>query len=239
MKRDRTKEQIAKALGVSVRTVERYAARGCPSAKVKGRLMFSEAEVRRWQEQEAVTGKAGRPGHADALPDPPPAPAPGPRPAIPPPMGGETASKQNLAKAELARKISIAKKNELEVAAEKALRELGLDQKIREAQGFGDLVRLNQEVAALLASGVLLPARGQAIQRVMAEARQNMLARQQAEPEHADQRVVLCTEQGGLLVRIFEGIVSDARREVVLRVVKEQAEADLREHPAVDTGAAA
>lgn len=239
MKRDRSKEQIANALGVSVRTVERYVKRGCPCSRAKGRPVFAEAEVRRWRSQQALSGRSGRPSHADALPAA--APAPSRRSgktaaaAFPP----EGASKQNLAKAELARKISIAKKNELEVAAEKALKELGLDERIRAAQGFGDLIAINQEVAALLASGTLLPSRGQAIQRLMAEARQNLLAQQQAGQEHADQRMFLCTEEGGLLLRVFEGIVSDARREVVLRVVKEQASADLREHPDVDTGAAA
>lgn len=236
MKRDQTKEQIADALGVSVRTVERYVARGCPCSRVEGRPLFSEAEVRRWRDGQALSGRTGRPSHADALPE---ERAPALRPAPAPAFGGEAASKQNLAKAELARKISIARKNEMEVAAEKALKELGLDERIREARGFTALIEINQEVAALLASGTLLPSRGQAIQRLMAEARQNLLAQQQAGQEHADQRMFLCTEEGGLLLRVFEGIVSDARRELVLRVAKEQAAEDLREHPDVDTGAAA
>ena len=233
MKRDLSKRQLAKALGVSVRTVERYAQRGCPTSKVKGQLRFSEQEVRRWQADQGNTGRAGRPSHQDALPSWPAAPSPGAGSNAP------VASKQSLAKAELARKISIARKNELEVASEKALKDLGLDQKIRDASGFGDLIALNQEVAALLASGSLLPSRGQAIQRLMAEARQNMLAQQDAGREHADGRVFLCTEEGGLMLRVFEGIVSDARREIVLRVLREQADFDLLEHPDVDTGAAA
>lgn len=239
MTRDRTKKQLAQALGVSVRTVERYVSRGCPCVTVSGRLMFSEEEVRRWQEEEAVTGRTGRPSHADALPDHP-TPAPAPRPAAPPveyAPAESGVSKQTLAKAELARKLSIARKTEMELASEKALRDLGLDQKIRQAKGFNELAQINQEVAALLASGLLLPARGQAIQRVMAEARQNMLARQQAEPEQEDGRVFLCTEEGGLLLRLFEGIVSDARRERVLALVREHAEADLAENPNVDMAA--
>ena len=228
MKRDLSKRELAKALGVSVRTVERYAQRGCPSSKVKGQLRFSEQEVRSWRASEGNTGRPGRPSHMDALPE---------RPA--PAASGPVASKQSLAKAELARKISIARKNELEVASEKALKNLGLDKLIREARGFGDLVAINQEIAALLASGSLLPSRGQAIQRLMAEARQNMLAQQDAGREHADGRVFLCTEEGGLMLRVFEGIVSESRRERVLRVLKEQAEADLLENPDVDTGAAA
>ncbi len=228
MKRDLSKRELAKALGVSVRTVERYAQRGCPSSKVKGQLRFSEQEVRSWRTSEGNTGRPGRPSHMDALPE---------RPA--PAASGPVASKQSLAKAELARKISIARKNELEVASEKALKNLGLDKLIREARGFGDLVAINQEIAALLASGSLLPSRGQAIQRLMAEARQNMLAQQDAGREHADGRVFLCTEEGGLMLRVFEGIVSESRRERVLRVLKEQAEADLLENPDVDTGAAA
>ena len=231
MKRDLSKCQLAQALGVSVRTVERYAQRGCPSSKVKGQLRFSLQEVRSWRTSEGNTGRPGRPSHMDALPD---------RPAPTPPVAsGPVASKQSLAKAELARKISIARKNELEVASEKALKNLGLDKLIREARGFGDLVAINQEIAALLASGSLLPSRGQAIQRLMAEARQNMLAQQDAGREHADGRVFLCTEEGGLMLRVFEGIVSESRRERVLRVLKEQAEADLLENPDVDTGAAA
>lgn len=228
MKRELSKRQLAQALGVSVRTVERYAQRGCPSSKVKGQVRFSEPESRRWLASQGNTGRAGRPSHQDALPSRPHRPTNAP-----------VASKQSLAKAELARKISIARKNELEVASERALKDLGLDQKIREARGFGDLIAINQEVAALLASGSLLPSRGQAIQRLMAEARQNILAQQEAGREHADGRVFLCTEEGGLMLRVFEGIVSDARREIVLRVVREQAEADLRENPDVDTGAAA
>ena len=210
MKRDLSKRELAKALGVSVRTVERYAQRGCPSSKVKGQLRFSEQEVRSWRTSEGNTGRPGRPSHMDALPE---------RPA--PAASGPVASKQSLAKAELARKISIARKNELEVASEKALKNLGLDKLIREARGFGDLVAINQEIAALLASGSLLPSRGQAIQRLMAEARQNMLAQQDAGREHADGRVFLCTEEGGLMLRVFEGIVSESRRERVLRVLKE------------------
>lgn len=242
MKRDQTKQQIAKALGVSVRTLERYVSRGCPCEMVRGRLLFSEAEVRRWQEQEAVTGRTGRPSHADALPDEPtPAPAaPMPRPVAPPVEHAPVepgVSKQTLAKAELARKLSIARKTEMELASEKALRDLGLDQKIRDAKSFDDLVRVNHEVAALLASGLILPARGQAIQRVMAEARQNMLAKQQAAPEQEDGKVFLCTEEGGLLLRMFEGIVSDARREQVMTLVREHAEADLAENPNVDMAA--
>lgn len=232
MKRNLSKRQLAQVLGVSVRTIERYSQRGCPSSKVKGQLRFSEQEVLRWRASQGNTGRAGRPSHQDALPSRAvvrPAPAHGP----------PVASKQSLAKAELARKISIARKNELEVASEKALKDLGLDQKIRDARGFGDLIAINQEVAALLASGSLLPSRGQAIQRLMAEARQNMLAQQDAGREHADGRVFLCTEEGGLMLRVFEGIVSGARREIVLRVLKEQAEADLLENPDVDTGAAA
>ncbi|MCO5166599.1 MAG: helix-turn-helix domain-containing protein [Planctomycetes bacterium] len=239
MKRDQTKQQIAEALGVSVRTVERYVTRGCPHTTVKGRPLFSEAEVRRWRDGEALSGRVGRPSHADALPDEPaPVPRPSPTPPVPAPaFGSEAASKQNLAKAELARKISIAKKNELEVAAEKALRELGLDQKIRDARGFDDLARINHEVAALIASGALLPSRGQAIQRLMAEARQNLVAQQQAVPEQASTQVFLCTEEGGLLLRMFEGIVSDARRERIMALVRDQAEADLVENPNVDTAA--
>jgi len=229
--RNLSKRELAQALGVSVRTVERYAQRGCPTSKVKGQLRFSEQEVRRWRSGQGNTGRAGRPSHQDALPSRPT--------SAPSPSGVPVASKQSLAKAELARKISIARKNELEVASEKALKDLGLDRKIRDASGFGDLIAINQEVAALLASGSLLPSRGQAIQRLMAEARQNMLAQQDAGREHADGRVFLCTEEGGLMLRVFEGIVSDARRELVLRVLKEQAQADLLENPNVDTGAAA
>jgi len=226
VKRDLSKRQLAQALGVSVRTVERYAQRGCPSSKVKGQVRFSLREVRSWRESQGNTGRPGRPSHMDVLPS-------SPAPSAP------VASKQSLAKAELARKISIARKNELEVASERALKDLGLDRKIREARGFRDLVAINQEIAALLASGSLLPSRGQAIQRLMAEARQNMLAQQDAGREHADGRVFLCTEEGGLMLRVFEGIVANARREIVLRVLKEQAEADLQENPNVDTGAAA
>lgn len=220
------KAQIARVMGVSVRTVERWLSRGCPHTKSKGKILFAEHEVRRWQQGEALTGRTGRPSHEDALPE-----------AAPPhaqqvPGSAPVASKQSLARAELARKISIAKKNELEVAAEKALKDLGLDQKIRAAGTHEDLFRLNQEVAALIASGVLLPGRGQALQRVLAEARQNLRAQREDEGPSSDpERSFLCTEDAATLARVFDCIVSDQHRQAVLQFAHERAADDLRDHP--------
>ena len=45
---------------------------------------------------------------------------------------------------------------------------------------------------------------------------------------------MLLTEEGGELVRLFEGMISDERRESILVTVRAEAELDLIEFPNVD-----
>ncbi|MEZ6189389.1 MAG: helix-turn-helix domain-containing protein [Planctomycetota bacterium] len=242
MSQSLTKTQLSRALGVTPRTVERWVQRGCPSEGSGASRRFDPAEVRAWLQRQGISGRLGRPSHMDALPSSRGSvPAAGPA-FSPPPVAagfsrapqespGVAASKQNLAKAELARKISIVKKNELEVASEKSLAELGLDTKIREAKTYDDLLQLNKEVAALMASGAMLPSRGLAIQRTMAEARQNLQAKLEAPAEDDDGRLFLCTEESAEIAQVFDHIVSDERRQLIMDFVEQQAWEDLEETP--------
>ena len=60
------------------------------------------------------------------------------------------------------------------------------------------------------------PPRARAIQAVIADARQNTRAHLEAEGDEEPERLILLTKEGGALVRAFEGIVSDERREAIL-----------------------
>lgn len=226
-----TKHQLAERHGVTQRTVERWVSRGCPSTGSGASRTFDPWLVQAWLNRQGISGRLGRPSHKDVLANMPASQDGGQSPLA-------LNAKQNLARAELARKISIARKNELEFASEKALKDLGLDEKIREARSFDDLLRLNTEVAALLANGLILPSRGQAIQRLMSEARQNLVQQAQRQSEDlADERLLLCTEETGLVVQLLEGIVSEERRRSAINAVLVEARADLLENPNVGSGA--
>jgi len=162
--RHATKADIASVFGVRPRTVNRWLEQGCPHSRdERGRPLLDVNEVRRWRAgAPGVGGGDEGAGPADAL-----------------------ASRSSLAKVELARKLTAAKRNELEFAAERGLRDLGLGDKIRAASTYDDLVEISKEVGALLGSGSLAPARGRAIQALLAEARHNMRARRELEGDDA------------------------------------------------------
>lgn len=207
-----TKDEVARIFGVSKRTVTSWVAKGCPVTPQPGRShLFNEDEVREWRQRALGVGD---------------------EPAV-------AASRDNLARAELARKITLARRNELELAAERGLRDLNLDEQIRAAKTHDDLMEISKEVGALLGSGALSPARGRAIQSLLAEARHNMKEHREAEGDDDLERLVLLTEEGGELVRLFEGLISDERREAILATVRSEAELDLIEFPNVDLTRAA
>ncbi|MGE0713791.1 MAG: helix-turn-helix domain-containing protein [Planctomycetota bacterium] len=220
MTRTLTSKQLAALLGVTDRTVRWWASDlGCPHTREGRRYLFDEAEVRAWQ--------GSRP-QADLL-GPPPEQGTAAHAAAP------LASRDSLAKAELARKLTVAKRNELELAAERGLRDLDLGDRIRAAESHRDLAVISKEVGALLGTGALHPARGRAIQALLAEARHNLREHREVEGVEEPQRLLLVSEEGAELLEAFEWIVSEERRGRVLALVKAEADADVAEDPHVDT----
>jgi hypothetical protein len=212
--RSLTRTQLAKALGVAARTVTRWVELGCPHARVKGRLMFDEGEVRAWCAQ----GGLDLPGAA-----------------TPPSRAASVAAPRGpAATADLVRKLAQAKRSELELAAERGLRDLGLDERIRACKTFEEFAAIDLEVAALLANGTLSPDRARAIQGSIAGARQNTKAHHDADDGLDRERFVLASEDALKIAEAFEGIVSDERRARIVAHVLAEAAVDLAEHPNVD-----
>ena len=217
-----TRTQLAHALGVTPQTVGRWAKQGLPCSD-DGRY-FDEAQARAWCALEGRRLPAPSPGDSTQ----------GERPA-PASVGSPT----SFAKADLVRKVTQAKKSEMELVAEQALKDLGLDAKILAARSYEDYVAIDLEIGALLARGALHPARARAIQGVIADARQNTKAHLDAEGDEEPERLILLTGEGAELVRAFEGICSDERRQAILDYVHAEAEVDLEEFPNVDLARAA
>ncbi|HBP22635.1 MAG TPA: hypothetical protein DEA08_33255 [Planctomycetes bacterium] len=210
-----TKRDIAAVFGVQPRTVNRWLEQGCPHSRDdRGRPRFDPGEVRAWREGGGTDAGMGG--------------------GTPPPE-----SRATFARADLVRKVTQAKRSELELAAELELKDLGLDAKILAAKSYEDYVSIDLEIGALLARGALSPPRARAIQAVIADARQNTRAHLEAEGDEEPERLILLTKEGGALVRAFEGIVSDERREAILEHVFGEAEVDLEEFPNVDLTRAA
>jgi hypothetical protein len=218
--KDLTAEQLAVVLGVKARTVWRWLKQGCPSKENPRR--FDEEEVRAWCA-------------ARGLPVSPAPSAPvAAEPSAPPSTG---TSRATLATAELASKLTRARKNELELQAERGLKDLGLEAQIRASRTLDDLVAIGREALALVSSGRLSPTRGRTIQGLLGETRQAMTKQREVEGDGEPERLILMTEEGGQLVRAFEGIVSDARRAEVLALVAAAAQKDQEENPNVDLAA--
>ncbi len=211
MTRSLNRNQLAKALGVAARTVTRWVEMGCPYARVKGRLMFDDGEVRAWCAQQGLD-----------------------LPAAPTPPAGAAMPRGPAATADLVRKLAQAKRSELELAAERGLRDLGLDERIRGCKTFEEFAAIDLEVAALLANGTLSPDRARAIQGSTAGARQNTKAHHEADDGLDRERFVLASEDALKIAEAFEGIVSDERRASIVAHVLAEAAVDLAEHPNVD-----
>jgi hypothetical protein len=97
MKRTKTKKQIAAAFGVHRRTIEAWQELGLPADKRNGAYYFDIGEVRAWMEANGRTGDVGRPPEENALS------------AFGVEAGQGGGMKDKLAKAELARRIALAK----------------------------------------------------------------------------------------------------------------------------------
>lgn len=211
-----TRAQLAKALGVSARTVTSWVSEGCPCTREGNRDLFDEAKVRAWRagRQRAAPTAAGATageGLEQSLP-----------------------SRDSLVRAELVRKLTIARKNEMELAAEKGLKDLDLGARIRAAKTHDDMLTISSEVCALVGTGSLSPARGRTIQGLLAEMRHSLKQHRDNEVDEDAEQFVPLTEQGIKLVEDFEAIVSDERRALVLDHVRGQRAIDEAETPNVD-----
>lgn len=104
------------------------------------------------------------------------------------------------------------------------------------AESEEDLREAARATTTALASGRLPVAQANGIEKLLA--RQGALLRQQREApdEEAKLQRVVAGREAFALVRAFEGMVCDSRRERVLRYIVDEFQADLAEHPPVDTG---
>jgi adenosine deaminase len=151
----------------------------------------------------------------DAQDPEPDAAAAGADPASPTPAPRDPARQ-----ADMVRKVNQARRSGLELAAVRALRDLGLDVKIRACKSFEDFTAIDLEVAALLANGTLSPDRARAIEGSIANARQNTKAHRDAGDGQDDlERFALASDEALRIVEAFEGIVSDERRQKIVEHV--------------------
>lgn len=208
------KHELAGQLGVSIRTIERWLKLGCPHTRddMAG-LVFDEPAVVAWaRDRDLLRGR--------------PAPVSEGRSIL---SDGPVATRENLTKAEIARKISIVRRNELEIAAEKGLKGLDLAQRIRDAGTLDELNAIGREVAALVASGSLVASRATALRQLLGDARRGQVAATRDARDLDDDRVVLCSTRGLRVLQAFEALVSEERQTRVEIFVAAELELDLKD----------
>jgi len=202
-----TKKQIADALGVGLRTVTNWITRGCPSTVGdNGRRLLHLTEVQAWRANRSQRQPAN-PGRASRTP--------------------------TLAQAELARKLTIAKRNELALATERGLKGLGLADKIRAAETYDDLLAYTKEVTALVSAGHLGVARGNAIRSLVAQMERTLNTRREVEGEGTE-RFAMGSPAAIEIMEAWEWIICRERRARVRDYVLEEARLDAEEYPNVD-----
>ena len=138
-----TRQELAKSLNVSLRTVERWNAQGCPRTRDGRKLVYALADVRAWLGESVTTTET----------------------VAPPPQSQR--SRLGLAKHALE-----VEQRKRDLEAERGLASLGLDARIRSARTLDDVARLAQEVGALVASGELSTVRAASIKSLLGELRQ-------------------------------------------------------------------
>lgn len=213
-----TKTEVAALFGVTPRTVNNWMDRGCPSKRGSdGRCLFDEEAVRAWRLTDAADGEPAADGGGASPADP--------------------SARATLAKAELVRKLTQARRQELELAAERGLKDLELAETIRGASTHDDMLAISREVCALIGSGALSPTRGRAIQGLLGEMRRSLKEQLGAGDGEEPERIVLLSEEGTRLVEDFEAIVSDERRARVLEHMAAERAIDEEENPNVDLAA--
>lgn len=104
---------------------------------------------------------------------------------------------------------------------------------IRNAETPGDLVEVSKQTVELNLLGMVSDARAKAIKALITEQRLSMDAQAKI-PTDDPEKLYLLSEDGALLVSVFERIVSDERRARALVALGELLEEDVRELPAVD-----
>jgi len=212
--------ELARVLGKTERTVRRWPAMGCPVAQEKP-LRFDEAEVRAWCAGRGLKVAPPRPRSERA----PMAPAQeSPRPL-------------DAKAAELVRKVTAAKKDQREYDAERRLKSLGLDEKIRAVKTHEDLLTYTLEVMALIGSGDMIPERGRVLRGLVAEATRVLRATREGEGGGEPERLHLASPQGVALLEAFEWIVSDERRAEILAHVQRERAQDEEEFDTFDLAA--
>lgn len=205
--RNQTKKDVAETLGVQLRTVTNWIASGCPSEiGPDGRRLLDLTEVRQWRLDRESQSAPTSPG-----------------------SGG----KPTLAQAELARKLTIAKRNELALAAERGLKGLGLADEIRAAETHDDLLAYTKEVTALVSAGLLSVARGNAIRSLVAQVEKTLTTSRQL-AETTSERFAMGSPEAIVLMEAWEWIICPERRARVHEYVLREAQLDAEEYPNVD-----
>lgn len=107
---------------------------------------------------------------------------------------------------------------------------------LRAAQTDEQRAQLQHELAALVAAGIYSHQEANAIRQALASATSHGREARNAPDEEARRQRVYAGADAYALVRAYDGIVSDERRERILRMVAAEFAADLEEHPPIDTG---
>lgn len=211
----KSKQALAELWGVTTRTLERWVAQGCPCVREPdGVLVFDEAQVRAWTEAAGIEG-------------------PRPRATDRAPADAARATARDLgARADAARKVAQARQQEHELQQEKGLERLGLADRVRAATTTDELVRLDLEVAALVAGGAMRHQRAQALRQLLAQAQRAIATREGATAE--DESLFLVTTQARELAQAFDRIGNGWRRRWVVEAVRLHLEQDLLELPGWD-----
>lgn len=220
-----TKQEVASAYGVAVRTIERWLKAGLPHERdgEGGAPRLDLDAVRAWTQARGISARASA-----STADPAVDAASGADPAgLLRPLSTRDAAQR----ADAAKKIAQAKRQEHELQQERGLRELGLAERVREARSAGDLAELAREVTALVAFGALSPSRGQALRQLLAETRHALRARERESSAAADGRLVLVTDEARALAEGYDRLVNGWRRAWLRDALAGHAVADTAEFP--------
>ncbi len=246
-----TPAELARVLGVKPRRIYHWIDAGCPTVMVDGQLRLVLDEVKAWRRVTGRTGRAGRPKRPEpstsqpeaappqttAPPTAPTAQAPVPNAdgagrgtAVPSFERAPLSTKDVKDRADAARKIAAAKKEELDLEQERGLEELA--ERIRRVTSADELTGLDLEVAALVAAGRMKHQRGQALRQLLAQAHKAMSGR--AEEAEAEEGVFLLSKEGIELAQEYDRLGNGWRRRWLREAMALHRVEDQRELPGWD-----